>query len=79
MLLAAGRSGRLFDRRLPDLGKLARTPGVKVLRVQFIYIHPPAWYLSIDLERKRDVVELPINGYFDINGWDIRKALSASV
>lgn len=41
--------------------------------VRFIYIHKPEWYLSI-LE-KRDVIELPINGLLDINGWDIKKAL----
>lgn len=42
--------------------------------VRFIYIHRPEWYLSI--ERKRDVIELPINDLLDINGWDIRKALN---
>jgi len=31
------------------------------------------WYLS--LTPGRDVIELPIDGDFDINGWDIRKAL----
>ncbi len=43
--------------------------------VRFIYIHPPEWYLSIDLEHKRDVIELPIDDLLDINGWDLRKAL----
>ncbi len=33
------------------------------------------WYMSINVERKRDVIELPINDLLDINGWDIRKAL----
>lgn len=41
--------------------------------VRFVYIHHPDWYLSID--EKRDVIELPVNGLLDINGWDIRKAL----
>ena len=27
------------------------------------------------LERKRDVIERPIDGQLDINGWDLRKAL----
>ena len=41
--------------------------------VRFIYAHTPDWYLSI--EPGRDVIELPIEGDWDINGWDIRKAL----
>lgn len=41
--------------------------------VRFIYAHQPDWYLSI--ETRRDVIELPIEGDLDINGWDIRKAL----
>lgn len=43
--------------------------------VRFIYVHPQEWYLSIDLERKRNVIELPIEDELDINGWDIRKTL----
>ena len=43
--------------------------------VRFIYLHPPEWYLSIDVEHKPDVIELPIAGPLDINGWDLRKAL----
>lgn len=43
--------------------------------VRFIYSHPREWYLSIDLEHKRDVIEVPINGELDISGWDLRKAL----
>ncbi|MEX1376258.1 MAG: nucleotidyltransferase domain-containing protein [Eubacteriales bacterium] len=42
--------------------------------VRFVYIHKMEWYLSI--ERKRDVIELPINDLLDINGWDIKKTLS---
>lgn len=41
--------------------------------VRFIYAHRPDWYLSI--QPGRDVIELPIEGDWDINGWDIRKAL----
>ncbi|SMR71143.1 hypothetical protein SAMN04488030_0767 [Aliiroseovarius halocynthiae] len=41
--------------------------------VRFIYAHQRDWYLSI--EPGRDVIELPIEGDWDINGWDIRKAL----
>lgn len=29
----------------------------------------------MDLEDKRDVIETPIEGVWDINGWDLRKAL----
>ena len=43
--------------------------------VRFIYIRPLTWYLSVDLEEKRDVIETPIEGIWDINGWDLRKAL----
>lgn len=43
--------------------------------VRFIYAHPQDWYLDINVERKRDVIEYPIVDEIDINGWDIRKAL----
>ncbi|MCM0755966.1 nucleotidyltransferase domain-containing protein [Desulfovibrio aminophilus] len=43
--------------------------------VRFIYARRPEWYLSVDLEKKRDVIELPIVDDLDVNGWDIRKAL----
>ena len=43
--------------------------------VRFIYIRPKDWYLSIDLETKRDVIERPISDELDIAGWDLRKAL----
>lgn len=43
--------------------------------VRFIYAHPTDWYLAVNLEDKRDVIEYPIVDEIDINGWDIRKAL----
>lgn len=43
--------------------------------VRFIYIHPADWYLTVDLEDKRDVIETPIDDVWDINGWELRKAL----
>ncbi len=43
--------------------------------VRFIYVQRPEWYLSIDLETRRDVIERPISDELDISGWDIRKAL----
>lgn len=43
--------------------------------VRFIYVHPRDWYLSVDLKRRRDVIERPIEDLLDINGWDLRKAL----
>lgn len=43
--------------------------------VRFVYVHPRDWYLSIDLEFQRDVIERPIDGLLDVNGWDLRKAL----
>ena len=41
--------------------------------VRFVYAHRPDFYLSID--RRHDVIELPIEGDLDINGWDVKKAL----
>lgn len=42
--------------------------------VRFVYAHGGDWYLS--LMPGRDVIELPIIGDWDINGWDVRKALT---
>jgi predicted nucleotidyltransferase len=44
--------------------------------VRFLYLQPRDWYLAIDVERKRDVIETPLEGVWDINGWDVRKALN---
>lgn len=41
--------------------------------VRFLYLHPRDWYLS--LVERRDVIETPIEGVYDVNGWDLRKAL----
>lgn len=41
--------------------------------VRFIYARPIDWYLTIT--PGRDVIELPIEGDYDINGWDIKKSL----
>lgn len=41
--------------------------------VRFIYVHPKEAYLR--LEKTRDVIELPIEGKLDINGWDLDKTL----
>lgn len=41
--------------------------------VRFVYARPLDWYLTID--PGRDVIELPIEGDMDINGWDAKKAL----
>lgn len=43
--------------------------------VRFVYVYRPEWYLSIDLEGRRDVIERPIQNEIDLNGWDLRKAL----
>jgi predicted nucleotidyltransferase len=42
---------------------------------RFIYVNRPDWYLSVGLEEQRDVIEYPIVGDLDVNGWDLRKAL----
>ena len=41
--------------------------------VRFIYVNRLPWYLSV--APGRDVIEVPISGDLDINGWDLRKAL----
>lgn len=43
--------------------------------VRFLYIREKDWYLSINLETSRDVIELPITDDLDVSGWDVRKAL----
>jgi len=43
--------------------------------VRFIYLRRPSWYLSVDFEHRRDVIERPIEDLLDVNGWDLRKAL----
>ena len=42
--------------------------------VRFIYVRPINYYLRLD--KTRDVIELPINDKLDINGWDLKKALT---
>ena len=41
--------------------------------VRFIYVNRLAWYLRV--EPGRDVIEEPISGDLDVNGWDLRKTL----
>ena len=41
--------------------------------VRFVYVRPREEYLR--LARPRDVIELPIEGDLDINGWDLDKTL----
>ena len=41
--------------------------------VRFIYLRPADWYLTI--QKKRDVIEKPIDGDLDISGWDLPKTL----
>jgi predicted nucleotidyltransferase len=43
--------------------------------VRFVYVHRQDWYLSFDVERRRNVIEYPIVDEIDCGGWDIRKAL----
>lgn len=42
--------------------------------VRFVYVRPRDWYLL--LQPGRDVIETPIAGDIDLNGWDVRKALT---
>lgn len=41
--------------------------------VRFLYVHPPEWYLRVEVPR--DVIELPIDDELDVCGWEWRKAL----
>ena len=43
--------------------------------VRFIYAHPAEWYLTFDVEQRRDVIEYPIVDEIDCGGWDVRKAM----
>ena len=44
--------------------------------VRFIYVRPRNDYLR--LEKFRDVIELPLEGELDINGWDLDKLACGS-
>jgi len=44
--------------------------------VRFIYVRRPETYLTVKLDRYRDVIERPILDEIDLSGWDIRKALA---
>ncbi len=41
--------------------------------VRFVYVNRLPWYLTV--APGRDVIEQPISGELDINGWDLRKTL----
>ena len=41
--------------------------------VRLVYVHPPAWYLSLD--EGRDTVEQPVDDLLDLGGWELRKFL----
>ena len=41
--------------------------------VRFLHERSRGWYLSIN--SRRGVIECPISGMLNINGWDIKKAL----
>lgn len=41
--------------------------------VRFIYAEPVNWHLSLD--KKRDVIERPIDAELDISGWSLSKTL----
>lgn len=43
--------------------------------VRFLYVRNENWYLSFDVEKRRDVIEYPIVDEIDCGGWDVRKAL----
>lgn len=44
---------------------------------RFLYVRPRADYLR--LTPLRDVIETPLDAVFDVNGWDVRKAIALLV
>ncbi len=42
--------------------------------VRFIYVRPKEYYLRLD--KTRDVIEWQLDDTLDINGWDVKKALT---
>jgi len=40
---------------------------------RFLYVRPVSDYVAI--RRSRDVIETPLDEVYDVNGWDVRKAL----
>jgi uncharacterized protein len=44
--------------------------------VRFVYVRPHNWYLSIDVARRSDTIERPIEDEIDLTGWDLGKALN---
>lgn len=40
---------------------------------RFIYVHKKDWYLSV--REKKDIIEYEADAVFDVNGWDLKKAL----
>lgn len=63
ILLAVESGSRAWGFPSPDSDYDAR----------FIYVRPFDEYVSI--AEPRDVIEQPIEGLYDVNGWDLRKAL----
>src|SRR5262245_47128897 len=45
--------------------------------LRFFYVRPLSHYVG--LETPRDVIERPLEGPWDLNGWDIRKAIDLMV
>ena len=44
---------------------------------RFVFLRPARSYLS--LAPQRDVIEFPLEGDIDVNGWDLRKALALAL
>lgn len=45
--------------------------------VRFVYTRPEEWHYR--LEKKRDVIERPIDDELDISGWELSKALTLAL
>ncbi len=43
--------------------------------IRFIYVRPKDYYLTLNVENKRDVIEDKTNALLDFDGWDLRKTL----
>jgi len=40
---------------------------------RFVYVYPKDWYLSVF--EQRDIIEYAVDPVYDVNGWNVKKAL----
>jgi predicted nucleotidyltransferase len=52
-------------------------PPENVREIRCVYVHPTAWYLSVDGHRRTDQVDPPARDGIQVHGWDLRRTLAA--